>query len=326
MKAVTIEKPGDESVLKLGEVADPVARDDELLIHVKCAGLNRADIMQRQGFYPPPPGASEILGMECAGEVIAVGKSVSGWRIGDRAMALLPGGGYAEKAVVHHGSAMRVPSALSDEEAAGFPEVFLTACLNLFTLAGTKAGESVLIHGGGSGVGTASIQLLREAGARSIVTAGSDEKCEQCLKFGADIAINYRKGPFAPQVKAATNGRGADVILDSIGGAYLAENLDALAHGGRLVLIGLMKGAKAEIDLGTVLRRHLKIFGSTLRTRSAAEKAGIVRDFLARFGAALEAGKLRPPIYKVLPAGEAAQAHRIMQSSEHFGKIILRFG
>jgi putative PIG3 family NAD(P)H quinone oxidoreductase len=324
MNAVIIEKPGDESVLKIGEIADPIAKDEELLIRVKCAALNRADLMQRQGFYPPPPGASEILGLECAGEVIAVGKGVSGWQVGDRAMALLPGGGYAEKAVAHYGSAMKVPAALSDEEAAAFPEVFLTAFVNLFSLAEVKAGESVLIHGGGSGVGTAAIQLLRKAGARSIVTAGTDEKCEQCLKFGADVAINYRKGPFAPQVKAATNGRGADVILDSIGGAYLAENLDTLAHSGRLVLIGLMKGARAEIDLSVVLRRHLRIFGSTLRSRQPAEKAVIVRDFLARFGAALEAGKLRPPVYKSLPITQVADAHRMMQASEHFGKIVLR--
>jgi len=325
MKAVLIEKPGDESVLKLGEVADPVPKDDELLIRVKCAALNRADIMQRQGFYPPPPGASEILGLECAGDVIAMGKGVSGWRVGDRAMALLPGGGYAGKAVAHYGSAIKVPSTLSDEEAAAVPEVFLTAFVNLFSLADVKRGENVLIHGGGSGVGTASIQLLREAGARSIVTAGSDEKCEQCLKFGADVAINYRSGPFAPKVKAATNDRGADIILDSIGGAYFAENLDALAHSGRLVLIGLMRGATAEINLATVLRRHLKIFGSTLRTRSAAEKTQIVRDFVGRFGAALEAGRLRPPIYRALPAAQVADAHRMMQASEHFGKIVLRF-
>jgi putative PIG3 family NAD(P)H quinone oxidoreductase len=325
MKAVIIEKPGDESVLKLGEVADPVPKDDELLIRVKCAALNRADIMQRQGFYPPPPGASEILGLECAGEVIGMGKNVTGWRIGDRAMALLAGGGYAEKAVVHYGSATKVPSALSDEEAAALPEVFLTAFVNLFSLADVKRGESVLIHGGGSGVGTASIQLLREAGARSIVTAGSDEKCRQCLEFGADVAVNYRMGPFAPKVKAATDSRGADIILDSIGGAYFAENLDSLAHGGRLVLIGLMKGATAEINLATVLRRHLKIFGSTLRSRLAIEKAEIVRDFLARFGAALDAGRLRPPIYRALPASQVADAHRMMQASEHFGKIVLRF-
>ena len=189
-------------------------------------------------------------------------------------MALLPGGGYAELAVVDHGSAMHVPATLSDAEAAAFPEVFLTAFLNLFMLAGLKAGESALIHGGGSGVGTASIQLLGLAGARSLVTAGSEAKCEQCLRFGADVAINYNSGPFAPKVRAATNERGANIVLDSIGGAYLAQNLEALAHGGRLVLIGLMKGATAELDLAAVLRRHLSIIGSTLRTRPAAgEKA-----------------------------------------------------
>jgi len=324
MKAVLIKKPGDESVLEIGDAPDPVPSDDDLLIRVKCAALNRADIMQRQGFYPPPPGASEILGLECAGEVAGVGKNVAGWRIGERVMALLPGGGYAQMAVVHHGSAMKVPPVMNDDEAAAFPEVFLTAFVNLFSLAGVKAGENVLVHGGGSGVGTAAIQLLREAGARSIVTAGSDEKCRRCLQFGADVAINYRKGSFVSGVRDATNGRGADVILDSIGAAYLSQNLDALAQGGRLVLIGLMKGAKGEIDLATVLRRHLKIFGSTLRSRAAAEKAQIVRDFLARFGPALEAGRLRPPIHAALPMTQVADAHRMMQASEHFGKIVLR--
>jgi NADPH:quinone reductase-like Zn-dependent oxidoreductase len=240
-------------------------------------------------------------------------------------MALLPGGGYAEKAAVHHGSAMKIPASLSFEEAAGFPEVFLTAFLNLFMLAGIKSGETALIHGGGSGVGTASILLLKEAHARSIVTAGSDAKCEQCLKLGADVALNYNAGPFAPSVRSATNGQGVDVILDSIGGPYLPGNIEALAQGGRLVLIGLMKGPRAEINLSTVLLRHLKIFGSTLRTRPAAEKAQIVSAFLKHFGAALEAGRLRPPIYKTLPASEAPTAHRMMQSSEHFGKIILKF-
>jgi tumor protein p53-inducible protein 3 len=325
MKAILIDRPGDESVLKLGEAPDPSPRDDELLIRVRCAGLNRADLMQRQGFYPPPPGASEILGLECAGEVLAAGPHAHGWKIGDRAMALLPGGGYAEKAIAHSGSAMKIPAALSYEEAAGIPEVYLTAFLNLFELAGVKPGDNVLIHGGGSGVGTASIQLLREFEARSIVTAGSDAKCEQCLKFGADVAINYKSGPFAPAVKTATSGRGADVILDSIGAAYLGQNLEALANGGRLVLIGLMSGIKAEIDLAAVLRRHLRIIGSTLRSRPAAEKAAIVSAFLARCGSALSAGRLRPPIYKVLPASEAPAAHRMMQASEHFGKIILRF-
>ncbi|MBF6558661.1 MAG: NAD(P)H-quinone oxidoreductase [Candidatus Binataceae bacterium] len=324
MKAILIDRPGDESVLTPGEVPDPVPGPSDLLIEVTCAALNRADLMQREGHYPPPAGASPILGLECAGRVAAVGAQVSGWRVGDRAMALLPGGGYAERAVVDHGSAMHVPAALSDEEAAALPEVFLTAFVNLFMLAEVKAGESVLIHGGGSGVGTASIQLLGLAGARSIVTAGSDAKCEQCLRFGADVAINYAAGPFAPKVRAATNGRGADIILDSIGAAYLAANLEALANGGRLILIGLMKGAKAEIDLSVVLRRHLRIFGSTLRSRSAEEKATIVTAFLKRFGGDLEAGRLRPPVYKTIKLAEVAQGHRMMQSSEHFGKIVLR--
>jgi putative PIG3 family NAD(P)H quinone oxidoreductase len=324
MKAILIDKPGDENILKLGEFPDPIPGPSDLLIKVHCTALNRADVMQRQGFYPPPPSASPILGLECAGEVVGVGAEVKGWRPGDRTMALLAGGGYAEFAAVDSGCAMHIPAALSDEEAAAIPEVFLTAFLNLFMLAGVKAGESALIHGGGSGVGTAAIQLLRDAGARSIVTAGSDQKCKQCLRLGADVAIDYNAGPFAPKVKAATNGRGADIILDSIGAGYLAQNLAALAHSGRLVLIGLMKGATTEINLAEVLRRHLKIFGSTLRTRPVTEKAEIVEGFVHRFGAALEAGKLRPPIYKTIPLAEAAAGHRMMQASEHFGKIVLR--
>jgi putative PIG3 family NAD(P)H quinone oxidoreductase len=325
MKAVVVEKPGDENALKIAEVPEPSIKPEEILIRVRAAGVNRADILQRQGFYPPPPGASEIIGMEVAGQVVAVGDSVKGWKVGDRAMALIPGGGYAEKAAAHYSSAMNITAALSFEEAAGIPEVFLTVFLNFFMLAGIKRGETALIHGGGSGIGTASILLLKEAGVRVIVTAGSDEKCEQCRKLGADVAINYKRGPFAPEVKTATEGRGVDAILDSIGGAYLAGNIESLAQGGRLVLIGLMQGTRAELDLAAVLMRHLKIFGSTLRNRSFAEKAQIVAAFLERFGAALEAGKLRPPIYKVVPAADAPTAHRMMQSSEHFGKIILKF-
>jgi len=325
MKAIVVEKPGDESMLKIGEVPEPSIKPDEILIHVRAAGVNRADILQRQGFYPPPPGASEIIGLEVAGEVVAVGDSAKGWKAGDRAMALLPGGGYAEKAVAHYGSAMKIPAALSFEEAAAIPEVFLTVFLNLFMLAEIKRDETALIHGGGSGIGTASILMLKEAGVRVIVTAGSDEKCEQCRKLGADVAINYKSGPFAPAVKAATDGRGVDAILDSIGGAYLAGNIESLAQGGRLVLIGLMSGTRAEIDLAAVLRRHLRIYGSTLRSRPPAEKAQIVSAFVERFGPALEAGRLRPSIYKVLPATDAPAAHRMMQASEHFGKIVLRF-
>lgn len=324
MKATIIQRPGDEGVLELGEIPPPAPGPRDLLVELHYAGLNRADIMQRQGFYPPPPGAPATLGLECSGIVTAIGREVTGWRNGDRVMALLAGGGYAEQAVVDYGSAMHVPDGLSGEEAAAIPEVYLTAFLNLFMLAQVQAGQSVLVHGGGSGVGTASIQLLEEAGARSIITAGSDEKCEQCLKFGASVAINYKAGPFAPKVKAATNDLGADVILDSIGAAYLSANLEALANGGALVLIGLMKGAKSEIDLSLVLRRHLRIYGSTLRSRSAAEKARIVAAFLERFGSALEAGRLRPPIHQVFALADAPDAHRMMQASEHFGKIVLR--
>ena len=230
MKAVIAEKPGDESVLKLADVPDPILKPEQIMIRVTHAGVNRADLMQRQGFYPPPPGVSEIIGMECAGSVIAVAPGVTGWKIGERAMALLPGGGYAEKAVVHHGSAMHVPEVLSDAEAAGLPEVFLTAYLNIFVLGEVKFGDTVLVHGGGSGVGTASILLLKEAGARSIVTAGSDEKCNQCLKLGADVALNYNAAPFASQISTVTYGRGMDMILDSIGGSYLTPNIESLAH------------------------------------------------------------------------------------------------
>jgi len=324
MIAVTVIKPGDETQLKLAEVPDPVPGPQDLLINVRCTALNRADLLQRQGMYPPPPGASEILGLECAGEVAEIGREVSGWRVGDRAMALLPGGGYAAKAVVHHGCAMHVPPALSDEEAGALPEVFLTAFLNLFMLGEISAGQSALVHGGGSGVGTAATALLREAGVRCIVTAGSADKCERCLRLGADVALDYNDGPFAPKVKTATSGRGVDVILDCVGGAYLAPNIEALAQGGRLVLIGLMKGARAEIDLATVMRRHLRIIGSTLRTRGVEEKARIVDAFMARFGAAIASGAVRPTIDCVLPLAQVAEAHRRMQASAHFGKIVLR--
>ncbi len=324
MKAIVFDSPGDEQVLKIGEVDKPEPGPTDLLIKVRCAGVNRADLMQREGHYPPPPGASPILGLECAGEVVAVGAEVRGWRVGERVMALLAGGGYAELAAVDYRCAMRVPPTMSDEEAAGFPEVFLTAFLNLFMLGQVKPGETALIHGGSSGVGTAAIQLLVASGARAIVTAGDSSKCERCVKLGAFAAINYKEGPFAPRVMSLTDGRGVDLVLDIIGAAYLAQNIEVLAHSGRLVLIGLMKGARAEIDLAAVLRRHLTIIGSTLRSRPVEQKGEIVRLFLERFGTALNEGKLRPPIYAVLPLAEAPRAHRMMRDLEHFGKIVLR--
>ncbi|RIK94590.1 MAG: NADPH:quinone oxidoreductase [Proteobacteria bacterium] len=324
MRAVLIERPGDETVLRVGDAERPALGAGELRIAVAATAVNRADLLQRQGHYPPPPGASPLLGLECAGTVAEIGAGVAGWALGDRVMALLPGGGYAEEVVVHAGSAMRVPERLSLEEAAAVPEVFLTAFSNLFPIGRLEAGGSALVHGGGSGVGTAAIQLIRAAGARAIVTAGSDEKCARCRDLGADVAIQYRTESFAERVKEVTGGRGVDVVLDSLGASYLEGNLASLAIGGRLVLIGLMGGAKVEMNLAALLARRLSVIGSTLRTRPLEEKAAIVAGFEARFGADLAAGRIRPIVDRVLPLERAAEAHRAMKASEHFGKIVLR--
>ncbi len=324
MKAIVVDTPGAEDVLKIGEAPSPTLTPEDIRIRVRATAVNRADLLQRQGMYPPPPGASPIIGLECAGDVIEVGGAVTGWKVGDRAMALLPGGGYAEEAVAHHGSAMHVPAALSYEEAGALPEVFLTSFLNIFMLGAIKPGGAALVHGGGSGIGTASTTLLKEAGMRALVTAGSKEKCRRCRDHGADVAINYRDGDFAPHVREATDGKGVNVILDSIGGQYFAANLDCLATDGRLVIIGLIGGAKADINLALLLIRRLQVIGSTLRTRAAADKAEIVARFLERFGAALAAGRIKPVVDRVLPLEQAAEAHRIVQASTHFGKVVLR--
>ena len=326
MQAIVIEQPGDESVLQLGSAPDPVLGPGQVRIDVAASALNRADLLQRQGMYPPPPGASPILGLECSGVISELGEGVSGWKLGDRVMALLAGGGYAEQVVVDAGSCMPVPPNLDLVEAAGLPEVCLTVFLNVFQLGGLEAGGWLLVHGGGSGIGTAAIQMAREAGARVIVTAGSDEKCARCRELGADVAVNYREADFAEAITEATGGAGVDVILDSIGAPYLEGNLASLAVGGRLVLIGLMGGAKAEIGLGALLMRRLQVMGSTLRARPEAEKAELARAFLARFGKALESGAVRPIIDEVLPLDEAAEGHRRMKASAHFGKILLRVG
>ena len=274
--------------------------------------------------YPPPPGASPILGLECSGVIAELGEGVQQWQVGDRVMALLAGGGYAEQVVVDAGSCMKVPENLDLVEAGGLAEVCLTVFLNVFQLGALETGGWLLVHGGGSGIGTAAIQMAREAGARVIVTAGSDEKCARCLELGANVAVNYREADFAEAVAEATGGAGVDVILDSIGGPYLERNLSSLALGGRLVLIGLMGGAKAEIPLGTLLMKRLQVMGSTLRARPEAEKADLARAFVARFGKALESGALRPIIHEVLPLAEAAEGHRRMKASAHFGKILLK--
>jgi tumor protein p53-inducible protein 3 len=314
MKAIVVR----EGELELGEVPAPVLTPDAVRIAIRATAINRADILQREGRYPPPPGASEIIGMECAGVIAEVGRDVKGWSVGDRVMALLPGGGYAEEAVVHAGSVMRIPAALSFEEAAALPEVFLTAFLNLFMLAKIREGETALIHGGGSGVGTAATTLLKLAGARVIVTAGSDGKCARCLEHGADVAINYRTEDFVEKA------RGANVILDHIGAPYLTRDIAAVALDGRIVLIGTMGGQRTtEIDVGVLLGKRVQIIGSTLRSRTPEFKAAIVSEFLARFGRDLDAGRIRPVVHSVLPLERAMDAQRLMESSEHFGKIVL---
>ncbi|MDP9193825.1 MAG: NAD(P)H-quinone oxidoreductase [Acidobacteriota bacterium] len=315
MRAIVI----NNNHLEIGEAKPPTLGADDLRIAVRATSVNRADLLQAAGRYPPPPGASPILGLECAGVVAEVGANVRGWAVGDRAMALLSGGGYAVDVVVHAGSAMHVPDALSDEEAAALPEVFLTAFLNLFLLAGVSAGESALIHGGGSGVGTAATTLCKLAGVRVLITAGSPEKCARCIEHGADVAIDYRIEDFVEKA------RGISVILDHIGARYLQRDLEAVAVGGRIVIIGSMGGQRtAEIDVGQLLMKRAQILGSTLRARAVEEKAAIVDAFLERFGADLEAGHIRPVIHTVLPLDHAEEAHRLMEASEHFGKIVLK--
>ncbi|MEN8181826.1 MAG: NAD(P)H-quinone oxidoreductase [Myxococcota bacterium] len=326
MKAVLQSGPGDESVLSVGEAPEPELGPGDLRLQVAACAVNRADLMQRQGLYPPPPGASPLLGLECAGEVIEVGDEVEGWSPGARAMALLAGGGYAEQVVTPAGCALPVPAALTLEEAAALPEVFLTVFLNVFQLGGLPDGGTALVHGGGSGIGTAAIALVKAAGASIIVTAGSANKCERCRALGADLAVDYEREDFVQACRDFTAGRGVDVVLDSIGAPYLERNLGSLTVGGRLVLIGLMGGARAEINLGSLLAKRLQVVGSTLRARPVAEKALLVSAFWDRFGGAIEKGELKPVVDRVLPLEEVAEAHRLMKASEHFGKIVLRVG
>lgn len=292
---------------------------NEIRIAIAATSVNRADLLQASGHYPPPDGVTGIPGLECSGRVVERGPDVKMFEPGHRVMALLPGGGYAEEVIVDAGSVMRVPDVFTDEEAGAFPEVFLTAFLNVFDLARATAGETLLVHGGGSGVGTAATTLAKLAGLRVIVTAGSDEKCRRCLEHGADEAINYRTDDFAEKAKDV------DIVLDHIGAGYLVNDLRVLRTGGRVVVIGSMGAERmARIDVTALLSKRQQIIGSTLRARPAAEKAAIVRGFLSRFGKDLEAGRIRPVIHTVMPLGQAQEAHRLMKSSEHFGKIVLR--
>jgi putative PIG3 family NAD(P)H quinone oxidoreductase len=323
MKAIVFDTHGDESVLRLDDVEPPEMIPDGVRITVAAAGVNRADIVQRRGFYPPPPGASPILGLECAGTVTEVGPETARVRTGDRVMALLTGGGYAEEVVVSEGCVLAAPASFSDAEAGGFAEVFITAFLNLFLLGELEAGSTALVHGGSGGVGTAAIQLATMAGVRILVTAGSPERCSRCLELGADRAFDYHDGDFVQRTLDATGGDGVDVVLDCIGGKYLEPNLGVLATDGRLVIIGLMGGRSGELDLGRMLGRRLSVIGSTLRSRPAPDKERIIGCLMARFGPSVSDGSLRPVIHQVVPLAEASEAHRMMASGDIFGKVVL---
>jgi putative PIG3 family NAD(P)H quinone oxidoreductase len=326
MKAVVTRGHGGEEVLRVVDRPPPALTEGGVRIAVDAAGLNRADLLQRRGFYPPPPGASEVLGLECGGTISEVGSGATGIELGRRFMALVPGGGQAEEAVVDGGSLLPVPGIFSEVEAGAFPEVYLTAHLNLFMLGGLERGMTALVHGGSGGVGTAAIQLAGTAGARIVVTAGTEERCRRCRDLGADSAVDYHAGDFETVVLATTGGRGVDVVLDCVGGPYLDKNLEVLTTEGRLVVIGLMGGTVGELDMRRLLAKRIRIIGSTLRALGVDRKAEIVRSFLDRFGEALRDGRLHPVIDSVFPMERVADAHRRLASGEAFGKVVLSIG
>ncbi|WP_406832625.1 NAD(P)H-quinone oxidoreductase [Pedococcus sp. KACC 23699] len=323
MKAITLPTPGDADALVLAEVPDPQPAAGEVRVKVAAAGVNRADVMQRMGHYDPPPGASAYPGLEVSGTVDALGEGVTGWSVGDEVCALLSGGGYAELVCVPAGQLLPVPSGISLEDAAALPEVVNTVWSNVFMTANLLPGQTVLIHGGSSGIGTMAIQLAREIGARVIVTAGSAAKLEACRELGAEVLVNYREQDFVEEVKAATGGAGADVILDNMGAKYLARNVEALATNGRLVVIGLQGGTKAELDLGLMLRKRAAVIATSLRARPADEKATIVAAVREHVWPLVEAGRVRPVIHSRHALADAAAAHRELEESGHIGKILL---
>lgn len=323
MRAVVITEPGGPDVLQWMEVPDPVPGPGEVLINVVAAGVNRADLLQRQGFYPPPPGAPPYPGMECSGRIAAVGPQVSGWKPGDEVCALMSGGGYAEKAAVPAGQVLPVPDGVSIAEAAALPEAACTVYSNVFQVGRLAAEETLLVHGGASGIGTVAIQLARANGARVICTAGSPEKLARCRELGADVAISYRDEDFAEVVREATGGEGAHVILDIMGASYLARNLACLAVGGRLVIIGQQGGSRAELDLGVLQGKRASIHATTLRARPLAEKAAIVSAVRENVWPLVSAGKLVPIIDRTLPMPSAAESHRVLEAGSHVGKVLL---
>lgn len=322
MTAIGIKEPGGPEVLVPEQRPVPTPGENEILVRVKAAGVNRPDVVQRKGLYPPPPGAPDIPGLEIAGEIAALGPAVKRWKEGDRVMALVSGGGYGEYCVAHASHTLAI-SALPFEEAAAVPETYFTVWHNVFERGALKEGETLLVHGGSSGIGTTAIQLAKQFGARVITTAGSQEKCDACVKLGADLAINYKTEDFVEKTKAFTDGKGAEVILDMVGGDYIGRNYEAASVDGRIVQIAFMGPSKATVDFRRLMLKRLHHTGSTLRARSTADKAAIARAVEEKVLPLLAAGKVKPIIYKTFPLAQAKDAHALMESSAHIGKIVL---
>ncbi|WP_405711108.1 NAD(P)H-quinone oxidoreductase [Streptomyces xanthophaeus] len=323
MKAITIEQPGGPEALVWTDAPDPVAGEGEVLVEVAASAVNRADVLQRQGFYDPPPGASPHPGLECSGRITAIGPGVAGWSVGDEVCALLAGGGYAQRVAVPSGQLLPVPAGMDLVTAAALPEVVATVWSNVFMVAGLRPGETLLVHGGSSGIGTMAVQLAKAVGATVAVTAGGPEKLARCKELGADILIDYREQDFVAELRAATGGAGADVILDIMGAKYLARNLDALAVNGRLAVIGLQGGVKAELNLGALLAKRAAITATSLRARPLDEKAAIIAAVREHVWPLVETGRVRPVVHATFPMAEAAEAHRVLESSAHVGKLLL---
>ena len=323
MRAVIADGAGGPEVLSVRDLPDPDAGPGEVVLDVAAAGLNRADLLQRQGHYPPPPGASEVLGMEVSGTVAAVGADVTGWSVGDQASALLAGGGYAERVAVPAGQLMPIPDGVDLVTAAALPEVACTVWSNLFMVAGLQPGETVLVHGGAGGIGTFAIQLAHQLGARVLTTAGSTAKLEAAAGLGADVTINYREQDFVEVAKEATGGVGVDVILDNMGAKYLDRNLDALATEGRLVIIGMQGGTKAELDINKLLRKRGAVIATALRSRPVEEKSAICASVVEHVWPLVAEGLVQPVVNGAMPLEDVAAAHALMESGEHSGKILL---
>ncbi|WP_330474908.1 NAD(P)H-quinone oxidoreductase [Terrabacter sp. C0L_2] len=326
MRAITIPEPGDADSLVLDEVPDPEVQAGQVLLDVVAAGVNRADVMQRLGHYPPPPGASEYPGLEVSGRIAALGEGVEGWQVGDEVCALIDGGGYAERVAVPADQLLPVPRGVSLVDAAGLPEVACTVWSNVFLVANIQPGQVLLVHGGSSGIGTMAIQLAKAVGAHVAVTAGSQAKLDVCRELGAEFLVNYREEDFVERVRELTKGHGADVILDNMGAKYLARNVEALAINGRLVTIGLMGGRKGELDMGMLLAKRAAVIATSLRARPATEKAAIVAAVREHVWPLIESGAVRPVIHSRHPLEHAAEAHREMEASGHIGKILLTTG